>query len=513
MSSDGPSCWEENSPDSLLAIAAKFLVHRPELYCQEWYEVDEGEEVARVAVRLLPDLMLPAELSERLLRTIHEEGLDVTDAAAAPFAPDGGRCGRLREVSVRDSSVTAEGLAALLAHQPAALDVHNCQNLEPFSLELVNRHSDSLTSLNLGNTVHILPDYVLDGKDDDDVNNEGEPEDSLDEDVASARVFSERGYILRGPRLQRLSMRDLLVREGRAYMNLLLRPLTSLTHLDVSGLGCAEGHDLGGFSWLLHLPKLSSLVLHNVVGIDAGVPVICSIKTLQHLDVSHSDDKIGYFTEPNRVLAEIAGSLPALTSLDIGGTNLAGTGAFEGPSTAATPMAHCDIPGLACRADRPLEFLGLYKTTHDACLRAHLPAAAVAGSANEEQILVAARQYLDRPGMLEMVLNDLFHLFRYETCNNLKRALDLILLAMDRHPAEKIIQISGSASLYYVVKSEIRQSINVKMKKKILSTLLNGMFAHKSDSVMMRNGCLTLCQFSIPSDVVSSPVLADSQGS
>ena len=67
----------------------------------------------------------------------------------------------------------------------------------------------------------------------------------------------------------------------------------------------------------------------------------------------------------------------------------------------------------------------------------------------------------------------------------------------------QVIQISGSASLYYVVKSELRDSINVKMKKKILSTLLNGMFAHKNDPVMMRNGCLTLCQFAIPSDVVS----------
>ena len=67
----------------------------------------------------------------------------------------------------------------------------------------------------------------------------------------------------------------------------------------------------------------------------------------------------------------------------------------------------------------------------------------------------------------------------------------------------QVIQISGSASLYYVVKSELRDSINVKMKKKILATLLNGMFAHKSDPVMMRNGCLTLCQFAIPGDVVS----------
>lgn len=30
------------------------------------------------------------------------------------------------------------------------------------------------------------------------------------------------------------------------------------------------------------------------------------------------------------------------------------------------------------------------------------------------------------------------------------------------------------------------------------------MCAHKHDDTMMRNGCLTLCQFKIPVDVVSS---------
>ncbi len=73
---------------------------------------------------------------------------------------------------------------------------------------------------------------------------------------------------------------------------------------------------------------------------------------------------------------------------------------------------------------------------------------------------------------------------------------------MDRHPREKVIQISGSASLYYVMKSEVRSSVNVRMKRKVLATLLNGMFVHRGDPVMMRNGCLTLCQFAIPQDVV-----------
>lgn len=41
------------------------------------------------------------------------------------------------------------------------------------------------------------------------------------------------------------------------------------------------------------------------------------------------------------------------------------------------------------------------------------------------------------------------------------------------------------------------------MKNHIIRTLLNGMSEWLKDDTMMRNGCLTLCQFSIPYDVVS----------
>ena len=36
-----------------------------------------------------------------------------------------------------------------------------------------------------------------------------------------------------------------------------------------------------------------------------------------------------------------------------------------------------------------------------------------AGDTNEAQILVAGQRYLDRPTVLESILNDLFHVLRY----------------------------------------------------------------------------------------------------
>ena len=94
-------------------------------------------------------------------------------------------------------------------------------------------------------------------------------------------------------------------------------------------------------------------------------------------------------------------------------------------------------------------------------------------------------------------------LFRYDTCVDLHQALDILLLAMERHRHERHIQICGSASLYYVVKSgRLRRDWNVKVKQRILTTLLNGMLTHREDPTVMRNGCLTLYQFQIPQDVL-----------
>ena len=77
-------------------------------------------------------------------------------------------------------------------------------------------------------------------------------------------------------------------------------------------------------------------------------------------------------------------------------------------------MPKCDVVGLISRVDRPLDFLGLYKAQYEACCRAHIPAKEVSGDLNEAQILIAGQRYLNRPMVLESVLNDLFHIFRYE---------------------------------------------------------------------------------------------------
>ena len=169
----------------------------------------------------------------------------------------------------------------------------------------------------------------------------------------------------------------------------------------------------------------------------------------------------------------------------------------------------------------PLEFLGLYRTHNNASSRPQIPAKLVSGDSTESQLLEAGRRYLHRPAVLETVLNDLVREFRLENCKDLRRALDVILLAMESHPQEKHIQISGSAGLYYIVKSDQLRYFsprewNIKVyqgflflflflaqvKRRILKTLLSSMMSELGDQAMMRNGCLILCQFQVPADVL-----------
>lgn len=65
-----------------------------------------------------------------------------------------------------------------------------------------------------------------------------------------------------------------------------------------------------------------------------------------------------------------------------------------------------------------------------------------------------------------------------------------------------VLNVYCSATLFYIVKGRDKSKFGTPLKNHIIRTLLNGMSTHLVDETMMRNGCLTLCQFAIPSDVV-----------
>lgn len=75
----------------------------------------------------------------------------------------------------------------------------------------------------------------------------------------------------------------------------------------------------------------------------------------------------------------------------------------------------------------------------------------VAGDANEDQILIAAHVCMDnKQELLQKVLSDLYHVFRYENCHRMDQALCTVLEAMEKHPAQKHIQISGRYMQFFL---------------------------------------------------------------
>jgi len=466
--------WGENSPDTLLDTCARFCIKNIHIFTRRSDSND------------INSLCLPNEIGEKLFQVACEQHHTVNDKFIHMF-----RHTRVTRVSLRGQSpgsVSDRGVKYLLRHKLREIDIHNCPQITVQTLNNINKYSENLQCLYIGNSVQILPDYLQP---------EGTFSDSDSEHEHDGNIYEKQGFIIRAPKLRKLCIRDLFVNRGPTFFELLLHSLTELTHLDLSGAYHKEG--MGDFRWLLSLPKLVSLTLHNVQGVDNGLVTLCQMNQLLHLDISQCNESRGQFLNPALFMETLVTSLSKLRSLDISGTNLAGTASDRKLYT----QFMCDIAGLDSRVEKPLDFLGLYKTHNDASSRLHIPALSVSGDANEAQILVAGKRYLDRATVLESILNDLFHVFRFETCQNTEQALDILLQAMESHLHEKHIQISGSASLYYVVKSDkLKRDWNIKVKRRILKTLLDAMLCHRGDPTMMRNGCLILCQFAIPADVI-----------
>ncbi|VDK29457.1 unnamed protein product, partial [Anisakis simplex] len=70
---------------------------------------------------------------------------------------------------------------------------------------------------------------------------------------------------------------------------------------------------------------------------------------------------------------------------------------------------------------------------------------------------------------------------------------------MERHLEDSTLQIAGSASLFYIIR---KVNMNRDTKRMVVTALLNGMDAHMEEQVMVRNCCLSLCQFEIPLEIL-----------
>uniref|UniRef100_A0A914L3P3 Uncharacterized protein n=1 Tax=Meloidogyne incognita TaxID=6306 RepID=A0A914L3P3_MELIC len=216
------------------------------------------------------------------------------------------------------------------------------------------------------------------------------------------------------------------------------------------------------------------------------------------LDISQSDRTNGHYTRPVTSLHTLITSLPNLVSLDISGTNLTSASSDNDRPFIGRGIINSDIPAL-CFLRRPLKFLGIFNCDSSSQY-ANIPAERISGEHGEDQVLTAMEVYLERPKTMHTVLNESYQLYRFGTdLHRYVDALHLVLRALKMHLGNKDLQIAGSASMFYIIR---HVKMNRDTKRRVILALLDGMESHLEEQVMVRNCCLSLCQFDIPQEIL-----------
>ncbi|GBN18201.1 Protein zer-1 [Araneus ventricosus] len=216
----------------------------------------------------------------------------------------------------------------------------------------------------------------------------------------------------------------------------------------------------------------------------------------KYLDISNTGHDVIMYDRPNENLEYIVTSLESLVHIDISGTNLAGIGSEDVYPGESDDMTVTDIPGLASRVNRPLEFLGLYNCAYDACFRPRIPAKEITGHATEEQILTALQSYCACERMMQKVLPDLFYVVASTGSSNIRKLFDLLIPAMKQHLECAHIQLYGSGCIFHIMKEVPEELFDTKMKRKIIKLSMDVMCLY-SDAVVLQNFFCILKLFKI----------------
>ncbi|KAL3083782.1 hypothetical protein niasHT_036775 [Heterodera trifolii] len=278
-----------------------------------------------------------------------------------------------------------------------------------------------------------------------------------------------------------------------AFLARILAELKHLRTLDLSEWLLTD------FTVLQKLENLTSLILYDIHNLEGSIDTLCKFYKLTGLDLSQSDrSSSGLYAQPVTALHKLVSSLPKLKYLDISGTNLTTLPSENDRPFRGAGTIDSDIPGLSY-LKKPLKYLGIFNCESSSQYK-NIPAEKISGDHGEDQVLTAMEMYLERPKTMQAVLNESYHLYRFGT--NLSRqveALHLVLKSMSLHLNNSNLQIAGSASMFYIIRSV---KMNWSTRRRVIFALIDGMENHLDEQVMVRNCCLCLCQFDIPQDIM-----------
>ncbi|XP_013921455.1 PREDICTED: protein zer-1 homolog [Thamnophis sirtalis] len=466
-----------DSPESLMTLCIDYCLHNLEgTLC---YLLDNE------TFRLQTDIFLPSEICDRLVNdyvdlvnadTLFEHNENFFSLFSDP------RSTRLARIHLRGDIVQDQDLEAIRKQDLVELFLTNCEKLTAKSLQTLGSFSPTLVSLSLFGCTNFFYEEENPGGCEDDFNPSRQ---------VLVKDFTFEGF----RRLRFLNLGRLM--EG-INVESLLRPLASLTALDLSGIQLNDIHFLTQWK-----DSLASLVLYNMDLSEEHIQVIAQLRKLRHLDISRDCLSSYYkFKLTRKVLNLFVENLSSLTSLDICGHTMLDNCTVacldEKTDQASTHPGKSSIAPFR-NLKRPLQFLGLFEVS--LCHVTHIPAYKVTGEKNEEQVLNAIEAYTEhRPEITSRALNILFDIVRIERCTQLLRALKLVIIALKCHKYDKNIQVTGSAALFYLTNSEYRTQQSTRLRQQVIQVVLNGMESYQEVTVQ-RNCCLTLCNFSIPEEL------------
>uniref|UniRef100_A0A915NH35 Uncharacterized protein n=1 Tax=Meloidogyne floridensis TaxID=298350 RepID=A0A915NH35_9BILA len=478
-----------------------------------------------------PSEMVLHKICDRWRNTEHSQSPEEIDNALKPFYS-----GDMCPVSIVDLSgvqITDRILAALLINQRYSLTSLSllstkgitaagiCSLLYKTKIKLQHLHSLKLNSLdilrvpryrqryqpsvgcvaleklvsNLNKSNRKMPlDLMEDNirrlfSNDNVIRSESLDESQMDEYKLRAIMEHNEAQIESPPQFMHFcpALEHLYLLQGHTYSiedetksAFLVRIFSELPNLKTVDLSEWVIHD---FLPLQKLHFLTTLVLYDVRDLETSIDTIATLTTLKSLDISQSDRTNGHYTRPVTSLHTLITSLPTLVSLDISGTNLTSASSDNDRPFIGRGIINSDIPAL-CFLRRPLKFLGIFNCDSSSQY-ANIPAERISGEHGEDQVLTAMEVYLERPKTM--------HTHRYVD------ALHLVLRALKMHLGNKDLQIAGSASMFYIIR---HVKMNRDTKRRVILALLDGMESHLEEQVMVRNCCLSLCQFDIPQEIL-----------
>ncbi|XP_021355291.1 zyg eleven-related protein 1-like [Mizuhopecten yessoensis] len=247
---------------------------------------------------------------------------------------------------------------------------------------------------------------------------------------------------------------------------------TYLTHLQFLGLGLTEF----GLGFLGNLPKLISLGLsgHQIKDLGVGLRQIAKAKNLCHLDLSMFDEEPWLYNAPEKSMSELLESLPSLTSLDISGTNLAGSKVKHPHGDQAKhPSDEKTISGsFGCRK---FSFLGLCNCHELPITWENVPAEQFTCFEILENLVLAVDVYKENSGMVLSVLQSLTSFVRETTAGRnyltkKKVALDrktpvlieYLLRIIHLHPSIEAVQTVGCSCIAQLLVRDMPSIISIR---------------------------------------------------